>query len=115
MAETATHFVGHENRECGEHRTTGPRAWCFDCSEWCYPAIPCKGCELPTLRAAVERVEALLTSGPIGRVSGERYIRADLIRDALRAPDSPSPSPSPVSAATGEHDGTGEAQRGSDG
>lgn len=21
-----------------EHRTTGQRAWCFGCHEWCYPA-----------------------------------------------------------------------------
>ena len=43
-------FEGHEERECGEHRTTGARAWCFDCTEWCYPTAPCRGCELPVLR-----------------------------------------------------------------
>ncbi len=38
-------FLGHEPRECGEHRTVGPhRAWCFDCSEWCYPGGPCVRC-----------------------------------------------------------------------
>lgn len=47
-------FEGHENRECGEHRTVGAhRAWCHDDGEWCYPSIPCRGCELPHLR--VER------------------------------------------------------------
>lgn len=47
-------FHGHDNRECGEHRTVGShRAWCHDCSEWCYPTIPCKGCELPILRTAL--------------------------------------------------------------
>lgn len=46
-------FEGHDGRECGEHRTTGGRAWCFDCSEWCYPTIPCKGCEVPQLEAAL--------------------------------------------------------------
>jgi hypothetical protein len=30
-------------------------------------------------------VEALLTSGPIGRASGERYVRADFIRAAIEA------------------------------
>lgn len=39
-------FEGHENRECGEHRTVGPhRAWCHDCSMWCYPHDPCFRCK----------------------------------------------------------------------
>lgn len=37
-------FEGHAPRECGEHRTVGYRAWCFDCSEWCYPDQACRGC-----------------------------------------------------------------------
>lgn len=49
-------FMGHEPRECGDHRTTGQRAWCFDDSEWCYPDLPCRGCELPALRAAAGAV-----------------------------------------------------------
>jgi hypothetical protein len=49
-------FTGHAGRECGEHRSTGPRAWCHDCSEWCYRDSPCKGCELPQLRAENERL-----------------------------------------------------------
>jgi hypothetical protein len=54
-AQFEGNFVGYEPRECGEHRTVGPhRAWCFDCTEWCYPdpVMACKGCELPGLRAA---------------------------------------------------------------
>ena len=44
-------FDGHPDRECGEHRTLGRRAWCHDCSEYCYPGTGgCKGCELPYLR-----------------------------------------------------------------
>ena len=40
-------FEGHHPRECTEHRTAGPhRAWCFDCTEWCYPGEGCKGCRL---------------------------------------------------------------------
>jgi hypothetical protein len=40
-------FDGHQPRECGEHRTVGShRAWCFDCTEWCYPGEGCKGCRL---------------------------------------------------------------------
>jgi hypothetical protein len=59
-------FVGHRGRECGAHHTAGPhRAWCFDCSEWCYPLVPCARCELPILRlemaAAALVVNAALT------------------------------------------------------
>jgi hypothetical protein len=49
-------FEGHAERECGEHRATIRRAWCFDCSEWCYPHCGCKGCELPTLRKQLKEV-----------------------------------------------------------
>lgn len=39
-------FVGHKPRICEEHRTVGAhRAWCFDCSEWCYPDTPCELCK----------------------------------------------------------------------
>ena len=51
-------WEGFAKRECGEHRTTGQRAWCFDCHEWCYETIPCKGCELPILRARIAELEA---------------------------------------------------------
>lgn len=51
-------FEGHTPSECGEHRTVGPhRAWCHDCHEWCYPDSPCKGCELPQLRAEVKQLQ----------------------------------------------------------
>lgn len=50
-------FEGHDGRDCGEHRTTGPRAWCPTCQEWCYPGILCRGCELPLLRARAEKAE----------------------------------------------------------
>lgn len=33
----------------GEHYTTGDRAWCLDCREWCYPNAVC---EVAELRAA---------------------------------------------------------------
>jgi hypothetical protein len=45
-------YVGYQPRECGEHRTVGShRAWCFDCSEWCYPnhEMACKGCRVAIL------------------------------------------------------------------
>ena len=56
-------FAGHEPRDCGEHRTTGGRAWCFECTEWCSPRRPCKGCELPALRRRMGLLEALLIEG----------------------------------------------------
>lgn len=37
-------FLGFRPRRCGEHRTCGRRAWCFDCQEWCYPYDPCTRC-----------------------------------------------------------------------
>jgi hypothetical protein len=52
-------FEGHPDRECGEHRTTGTRAWCFACSEWCYDTVPCKGCELPMLHKALDKLREL--------------------------------------------------------
>lgn len=47
-------FEGWPDRECGEHRTVGPiRAWCFDCSEWCYASdqeeAGCRGCRVTVL------------------------------------------------------------------
>lgn len=54
MTGTAGLFEGHSPRECGEHRTVGAhRAWCFGCTEWCYPdpELACKGCRLPLLEA----------------------------------------------------------------
>lgn len=39
----AGNFVGHGD-QC-EHRTAGPhRAWCHDCTEWCYPHHGCARC-----------------------------------------------------------------------
>lgn len=48
-------------RECGEHRELGTRAWCFDCSEYCYDDVPCRGCELPPLRAELERLRSIVS------------------------------------------------------
>jgi len=55
-------WAGVADRECGEHRPTTWRAWCFACSEWCYENAPCRGCELPSLRAEVERLRGLSDS-----------------------------------------------------
>jgi len=54
-------FEGHAGRECTEHRTVGEhRAWCHDDHEWCYPQAPCRGCELPQLRAENERLRGII-------------------------------------------------------
>lgn len=60
MADPAdgTPFEGFLTRECTEHRTLGARAWCHDCTEYCYPESPCRGCELPQLRARLARLAA---------------------------------------------------------
>ena len=42
--DEAGNFIGHQGRRCGEHRTTGDRARCFDCNEWCSASIPCERC-----------------------------------------------------------------------
>lgn len=57
MPDAVVDWEGHDVRECNEHRTVGQRAWCFDCSEWCSVYAPCKGCELPILRARIVELE----------------------------------------------------------
>jgi chromosome segregation ATPase len=37
-----------------EHRPTISRAWCFDCSEWCYPTALCVRGEAEQTRAELE-------------------------------------------------------------
>jgi len=51
-------FLGHQPRDCGDHRTVGThRAWCFDDQEWCYPEIPCKGCENPKAVDELKKIQ----------------------------------------------------------
>lgn len=51
MYDDIGNFIGFRNRDCGEHRTVGDyRAWCHDCTEWCYPHMPCVRCEIVGLR-----------------------------------------------------------------
>lgn len=70
-------FEGHEPRGCGEHRTAGAhRAWCYDCSEWCYPdsetdllvAGRCNGCRVHWLEdrliAVIELVKHARSISP---------------------------------------------------
>ncbi len=44
----------------GQHRTCGGRAWCLDCSEWCY-AEPDMQCEIAVLRMERVRLRSALT------------------------------------------------------
>jgi hypothetical protein len=37
----------------GEHSSTGTRAWCLDCSEWCYPGAICEIQELRNFQGKV--------------------------------------------------------------
>jgi hypothetical protein len=53
-------WAGADGRECGDHRSTGQRSWCFDCTEWCYPESPCRGCELPALRDRLQLCEEVV-------------------------------------------------------
>lgn len=88
-----TEFTGYAGRECGEHRTVGAhRAWCHDCSEWCYPEMPCKGCELPKLRAELSQFYDLAAEPTLAEALGaireafEAEAKYERLRDlALRA------------------------------
>lgn len=66
-------FRRYEGRVGGtEHRTAGGRAWCFQCSEWCYPesyACPCcePKIEPDELRAALKSDQSM-TDPPTGKV-----------------------------------------------
>lgn len=60
VSDSRGNFVAFAKRECGEHRTTGRRAWCLHCSEWCSPSLPCRGCELPALRRELENTRQAL-------------------------------------------------------
>jgi hypothetical protein len=61
MTMAEPNWEGRPNRTCGEHRTCGRRAWCFDCHEWCSAMVPCIRCEEPELRARIEKLEVIAT------------------------------------------------------
>ncbi len=46
-------FTGHSGTA---HRTTGERAWCLGCGEWCWREDACACCEVPMLIADNERL-----------------------------------------------------------
>lgn len=53
----AEHWQGAAGSPC-EHHTTGRRAWCLDCHEWCYPEVRCAGCT-PDVSVAIEVLRQL--------------------------------------------------------
>lgn len=55
-------WEGRQLSTCGEHRTVGYRAWCHNCSEWCYPQAPCYGCNQVDVDALLAEYDALLAS-----------------------------------------------------
>jgi hypothetical protein len=76
-------FVGYEPRECGEHRTVGDhRAWCFDCSEWCYPGgeDACSGCAVSLLTAQRDQARAIAVA--LEQQLADAPPRAAVLRDA---------------------------------
>jgi hypothetical protein len=81
-------FEGHRPRECSDHRTVGPhRAWCFDCSEWCYPDedMACKGCRIPMLQAKLDAnpaYQAALRDAESDSFEGPGIDGAEMIRVA---------------------------------
>jgi hypothetical protein len=60
-----------------EHRTVGShRAWCFTCSEWCYPDAMCVRCSQEHLDSEVEHLR-------------QRLAAAEAVCEALDASASP--------------------------
>jgi hypothetical protein len=46
----------YEGCDCGgEHHTVGSRAWCLQCSEWCYPHSICEIQQLRNENAALRQ------------------------------------------------------------
>lgn len=54
MTEIATEERSWTCACTSEHRPTISRAWCFDCSEWCYPTALCVRGEAEQLREQVK-------------------------------------------------------------
>jgi hypothetical protein len=103
-AWTVADFHGHSGRYCGEHRTTGGRAWCFDCSEWCYPRAGCVRCREPRLEAVADAAMAVAQWAADGthlRVPTVAATRR--LREALdRLEDDPSAARTPSTAGPGK-------------
>lgn len=70
MSETPAPEIGNWEgatfRDCHEHRTTGRRAWCFDCAEWCYQSTLCHGCAAPKARSIITELRKLIETLTVG-------------------------------------------------
>lgn len=58
----------HPEPDCGpstDHAWSGLRWWCRNDSEWCYPDMPCRGCELTALREHARTLRSLLVANSI--------------------------------------------------
>lgn len=70
-------WLGHEQRQCGEHRPLGAeRAYCYECSEKCSELGPCMGCELPVLRHELADAKARAEAAE-AKVSRIRHLAAE--------------------------------------
>lgn len=68
------YFCGLESMPEGSHRTTGGRASCADCLQWCYEHAPCACCWAPVDPA---ELVAALTGEPIELPVPVTHGRAD--------------------------------------
>lgn len=53
----------------GEHYTTGDRAWCLDCSEWCYAGEGMQ-CEIAVLRSQAAATAELVAAARDSLLAG---------------------------------------------
>jgi hypothetical protein len=80
-------FLGFAPRTCGEHRTVGAyRAWCHDCSMWCYPASPCLGCD-PDIKPPLDPT---VLADVVGHTAASAVIGARPIQDWAKPPLDPT-------------------------
>lgn len=89
-------FEGHQPRECGEHRTVGPhRAWCYDCSMWCYPHLEmaCHRCRIPMLEAALDDLWGCISKDDIQHLQSETIAIAVANHDLVAHGPTPAPDP----------------------
>lgn len=88
-------WEGRNIRSCGDHRSTGDRAWCHSCAEWCYPADGCFGCKCPDgVDAVIEERDKLAAEIVQLReklIDAELTIRGGQIHSWMEAHDAGDP------------------------
>ena len=83
-----THFEGHGG--ASGHHTTGQRAWCLGCAEWCYPEAPCGEARCCTAKVATELRQSATIMEPM--LAAEYRRRADEMME--QPPPIPNDRPS---------------------